>query len=108
MPYKHEYNHEQLPIHLNRRIKLTTEDKEQILHLATNTPISQKQLAEMYGVSRKTIYNILNPEKYQQQLKINIANKHHKKYYNKEYNTKKMRDTRQHKQKYKDELIKKN
>lgn len=51
----------------DRRIKLTPEQKEEI---RKNTEgLSQRVLANKYGVSRRTIQFILNPDKLKENLK---------------------------------------
>ena len=46
----------------DRRIKLTKEQKEKIAELYATGQYSLKSLAEQFGVSKKTILLIVNPE----------------------------------------------
>ena len=46
----------------DRRIKLTKEQKEKIAELYATDQYSLKSLAEQFGVSKKTILLIVNPE----------------------------------------------
>ena len=61
MPYKSEKI--RLPESCDRRIKLTKEQKFEICLLRSTTDISQRKLAEIFGVSRRTIQFTINPEK---------------------------------------------
>ena len=54
---------------LDRRIKLTSEDKENIKLTAETGNYSQRQIALMFGVSRRTIQFILFPEKLEENKK---------------------------------------
>lgn len=96
MPYKSE----KIKIahtKFDRRIKLSEEQEKLIKELYAKG-LSQRKIAGIVGVDRKTIYNILNPEKYLEQLKSNRENKTWKKYYNKENNSKAIKKTRRYKQ----------
>lgn len=83
MPYKSE----KIKIEFtekDKRIKLTDEQREKIkTEYSTGIP-SQRDLAKKYNVSRKTIYNILHPDKYKEQLEEYKINEHSKQYYQKE------------------------
>lgn len=46
----------------DRRRKITPQQKAEIFHRYTTTDISQRQLAREYGVSRRLITFIVNPE----------------------------------------------
>ena len=71
MPYKSEKIKIEFTKH-DKRIKLTDEQREQIKKEYMTGLISQRDLAKKYKVNRKTIYNIIHPEKYQI---IDIINK---------------------------------
>lgn len=60
MPYKAEKI--RLPEHLDRRRKLTTEQKDEIKHKYSTGLYSLNGLAKEYGVSKKTVLLIVNPE----------------------------------------------
>lgn len=60
MPRKSE--HIPLSEKQDRRIKLTKEQKEKIAELYATGQYSLKSLAEQFGVSKKTILLIVNPE----------------------------------------------
>ena len=61
MPYKCERI--KLPERLDRRIKLLREQKSEICLLRHCENLSQRKLARMFGVSRRTIQFVLDPEK---------------------------------------------
>lgn len=60
MPYKSEKI--RLPEHLDRRRKLTTEQKDEIKHKYSTGLYSLNGLAKEYSVSKKTVLLIVNPE----------------------------------------------
>lgn len=97
MPYKSEKIIIDHTKH-DKRIKLTKEQKEQIKKEYSSGLISQRGLARKYKVDRKTIYNTLHPEKYQQQLENNKENKHSMQYYNKEKHKEYIKQHRRYKQ----------
>lgn len=82
----------------DRRKKLTDDERVEIVDKHATGKYSQRQLARIYQVDRKTIYNILNPNKYQKQLERRRKEKVHLKYYDKEYHTKAIREHREYKQ----------
>lgn len=82
----------------DKRIRLTDEQKQKIKEEYATSLISQRALAKKYNVDRKTIYNILHPDKYQEQLKANQENKHSQKYYNKEKHKEYIKNHRRYKQ----------
>lgn len=97
MPYKSE----KIKIEFtnnDKRIKLTDVQRENIKKDYATGLISQRGLAEKYKVDRKTIYNILHPEKYQEQLENNKINQHSKQYYNKEKHKDYIKNHRRYKQ----------
>lgn len=60
MPYKVEKT--RLPQHLDRRVKLLDEDKDEIRKLYKSGLYSLNGLAKQYSVSKKTILLIVNPQ----------------------------------------------
>ena len=97
MPYKSE----KIKIEFtknDKRMKLTDEQREEIKKEYETSLISQRALAEKYKVDRKTIYNILHPEKYQAKLEQYKQEKHSKQYYNKEKQKDYVKKYRHHKQ----------
>lgn len=97
MPYKSE----KAPIEgtkYDRRVKLSKEDKEEILALYESGNHSQRELARMYGVSRRSIQFIVNPEKLQENKQRRAERGGWKAYYDKEKNTAAIREHRNYKQ----------
>lgn len=95
MPYKSEKIKIEGTKH-DKRIKLTKEQKKAIHE--NKLGLSQRKLAEMYKVSRRTIQFILDPEKLEENKKRRAERGGSKQYYKKEDNTKAIRKTRRHKQ----------
>ena len=60
MPYKSEKI--KLPPEKDRRRKLTDDQKEQIKSIYAEGGVGTRLLAKQFGVSRKTIQLIVNPE----------------------------------------------
>lgn len=97
MPYKSEKI--KLPKELDRRIKISDDVRESIKKLYFQDGYSMRKIARELGVDRGSVKNILFPEKYQEQLRRYKKEKHWQKYYNKDKNTKSVREWRQRKQK---------
>lgn len=87
----------------DRRIKITDEIRESIIKEYATGKTSHRKLAAKYGVSKTTIENVLNPDKYQKQLKRYKAENHSAKYYNKD----KWKDYIKQHRRYKQSLYKK-
>lgn len=64
MPYKSEKIKISGTKH-DRRQKLTSEQKDEIRHLYYTTDTSQRKLAKQFGVSRRLITFVLEPERYE-------------------------------------------
>ena len=100
MPYKSE----KIKIEgtsFDRRIKLTINDKEEIKRLSSDH--SQRYLAKMFNVSRRTIQFIIDPNKHIENLKRRAEKCGSKQYYDREKQTQSIREHR----KYKNDLFKK-
>ena len=98
MPYKSE----KIKIEgtsFDRRIKLTINDKEEIKRLSSDH--SQRYLAKMFNVSRRTIQFIIDPNKHIENLKRRAEKGGSKQYYDREKQTQSIREHR----KYKNELF---
>ena len=78
MPYKSEQIKIEHTQH-DRRIRLTEEQKQAIRKEYATGLATHRSLADKYGVNRKTIFNILNHDKYLKQLEDNKINKHSQK-----------------------------
>lgn len=87
---------------LDRRVKLTSSDKIQIKQLYESGEYSQRALAAMFSVSRRSIQFIIDPEKLVENKKRRAQRGGSKRYYDKESNTKSMREHRN----YKNQLFK--
>ena len=95
MPYKSEKIKIEGTKHDKRR-KLTEEQKKTIRE--NKLGLSQRKLATMYKVSRRTIQFILDPKKLEENKKRREERGGWKQYYKKENNTAAVRKTRRHKQ----------
>ena len=105
MPYKHETDRLKLPRHLDRRIKYTDKDKQDVIKLYASG-ISQRAIARKTGMSRRYVSFILFPdrmEKCKEQFKERRLDR---RYYDRETNTCAIRSSRRYKQKHFNELIK--
>lgn len=82
---------------LDRRVKLTLEQKEEIKELYKTGNFSLRKLGTMYKVDKRTIQFIINPEKYE------IAKQQRKergkdgRYYDREYHNEKTKEHRRYK-----------
>lgn len=89
---------------LDRRVKLTDEDRENIVKEYKMGIISQRGLAAKYGVSRRTIQFVLDPEQARIVKEQYKERRKDGRYYNKEKHRESMRKHRE----YKKSLIEKN
>lgn len=84
---------------LDRRVKLTEEQRMQIKEIYLAGGTSYQKLADEYGVSKRLVMFIVNPEKEK------IAKEQYKqrrkdgRYYNKEEHTRQIKEHRQYKKK---------
>ena len=92
MPIKSEVEKLKIPDELKRSIKLSKEQKEEVLKIRNATGLSQRKLADLFGVSRRTIQFILNPEDYERNKKMSAERNH--KYYKPEKNRQYIKRTR--------------
>ena len=98
MPYKFEKLKFAVGKEKDRRRKLSDEDREEIKHKYGT--ISQRDLARMYGVSRRLIIFIGKPEVYEHNKELRKINGLlNNNYYNREKHNKAMRIHRKHKYK---------
>lgn len=96
MPYKFE----KIPINNpknDKRVKLTDENRENIREEYSSGLISQRGLAEKYGVSRRLIQFTLNPEKQEIAKKQFAERQKDGRYYDKDKHTVSVRTHRNHK-----------
>ena len=95
MPYKHKFY--KIKKENDRRIKLTDMEREEIRILYGI--ISQRKLARIYGVSRRLIQFIGDPEKHEKNLVARRKRGGSKFYYDKDKHREYTKDHRHHKQK---------
>lgn len=91
MPFKSEKRGVLIPRDKDRRIKLTPEQRQEIL----DSDLSERKLALMYRVSRKLIHFVKFPEKYAASLESRKGS--WKKYYKKDRHRAYIQDHRQYK-----------
>lgn len=87
-----------LPPQYDRRRKLTEDDKIEIVRLRKEHNLSQRTLARMFGVSRKLIIFIIDPERHERAKAQFKERRKDGRYYDRETNTIAVRNTRQYKQ----------
>jgi len=97
MPYKFEYTRERLPKSKDRRVKLTDEDREEIREKYATGEYSTYKLADLFGVSRRTIQFILDPKKLEENRKRLKERGGSKIYYDTDKNTTSMKEHRRYK-----------
>ena len=97
MPYKSEKI--PLPPQYDRRRKLTEEDKFEIVRLRKKHNLSQRTLARIFGVSRRLITFIIDPEKHERVKAQFKERRKDGRYYDRETQTIAVRNTRQYKHK---------
>lgn len=95
MPYKSEKIKIAGTKH-DRRVKLTPEQKD-VIHQNISR-LSQRELAKKYGVSRRTIQFILNPEKLRENLKRREERGGTMQYYRPSERSETMKEHRRYKQ----------
>ena len=82
---------------LDRRVKLTQSDKYEIIRLYSTGDYSQRKLANLYKVSRRTIQFILDPEKLVKNREVHRARGGWRQYYNKDNHKEYMKEHRNYK-----------
>lgn len=99
IPIKNEY--------LDRRTKLTKENKKRIQELYATGEYSQRELARMYGVSRRLIVFTIYPERREANYQVRVERGGSKQYYDREEHKAAMQKHRLYKKDlYKKGLIK--
>jgi len=94
MPYKTEYEHKVIPRYLDRRVKISLVEHAEIKRLYGK--ISQRKLAQMFGVSRRLIIFIGCPEKKKKDLVNRALRGGSMQYYDKEEQRKSIQETRKY------------
>ena len=95
MPYLCEKDH--IPTALKRSAKLTAEDKEEMVAMRKLGGWSYNALAREFGVSKRTAYWVINPEKQKENYELRKQRGGSKQYYVKEKHTKAVREHRRYK-----------
>lgn len=96
MPYKSEKIIKLAGTSKDRRRKLTDKQKDEIA--ALKGTISQRECAKRYGVSRRTIQFLWDPDKHKRNLQCRQERGGSKQYYNKEKQKQYMKRHRHYKQ----------
>lgn len=96
MPYKIDTLKIKLPRDKDRRIKISDAQRQEIIN--SKGKISIHELSRLYGVSRRLIQFILYPERLELNKKDRQDRGGSKQYYNKDKNTKAVRETRRYRQ----------
>lgn len=81
----------------DRRVKLTKEDKKEIYEVYKEGLFSQRELATLFDVSRRSISFIVSPEQLKANKKCRAERGGWKQYYNKEANTLEANNHREYK-----------
>lgn len=102
MPYKSENIKIEGTKH-DRRIKLTEEDKIEIVRIRKETDMSYNEIAQAFGVSKRLIIFVCNPEKQKKNVEQRKARGGTMQYYDKE----KRKEVQKEHRKYKQALYKK-
>jgi len=105
MPYKFEYTHLKLPKNLDRRVKYTEKDKQEVKDLFKGG-MSQRGIARTTGMSRRYVSFILFPDRLKKAKEQFKERRKDGRYYDKDKQTKAIKSNRQHKQKNFTYLIK--
>jgi len=100
VPYKFETDKTPIPRKHDRRVKLTPEQRAEIRNAQGK---SQRELAAEYGVSRRTIQFIRDPDKHRENLLRRQERGGSMRYYEKEKHREYVKDYRRHKQALKTE-----
>lgn len=83
----------------DRRRRISEEMKAEIKRLYDMGTYSQRKLAKIFGVSRRTVYWAIYPEKYQHNLDLRQKRGGSKHYYNRDRHREYMKGHRRYKQK---------
>lgn len=96
MPFKFDKIPINNPKH-DKRVKLTAEDKQNIISDYETGLLSQRGLAEKYGVSRRLIQFTLDPEKEKRNKELFAERQKDGRYYDREKHNEQMKRHRDHK-----------
>lgn len=99
MPYKSDRKGVLIPRELKRNIKLSLEEREEIKRIRREEEISYQKIANAFGVSKRLVIFICNPDIAQRAKERLKEAKRQGKYYYREKNTEAVRETRRYKHK---------
>lgn len=99
MPYSFETYNVKLPEGFDRRIKLTGKDKQNIVDLYEIEHCAIREITRIYGVSRRLIQFTLFPERLEHSKELREKRGGWKQYYDKDKNTKAIKEHRHYKYK---------
>ena len=97
MPYKSEQKSVLIPRELKRCVKLSEQDKIEIVEIRRKTGLSYDKIAKQFGVSKTRVMQICNPEIEARQKKQYRERQKDGRYYNKEKHNKYVRMYRRYK-----------
>jgi transposase-like protein len=98
MPYKFETEHIKTPPIYKRSLKLTQNDKEEMAKMYKMGDWSYQTLANEFGVSKRTAYFAVNPDKQEENYQKRVERGGSMQYYDKAKNTEAVRNHRHYKQ----------
>lgn len=99
MPYKSDRKGVLIPRELKRNIKLSLEEREEIKRIRREEGVSYQKIANAFGVSKRLVIFICNPEIAEKAKERLREAKRQGKYYYLEKNTAAVRETRRYKHK---------
>lgn len=97
MPYKSDKKGVLIPRELKRNIKLSIDEREEIRIIRMLHGYSYNSIAKAYGVSKRLIILICNPEIEKKCRERRKELQKDGRYYKKQYNTSQVRETRRYK-----------
>lgn len=98
MPYNHQQH---IPTALDRRVKLTLENRAEIKLLYASGGYSQRQLARMFDVSRRLITYYIDDKRLEHHKKLAQIRRLDKRYYDKDKHREYTKKHRRYKQELK-------
>lgn len=101
MPYKFETDKKKIPREYDRRVKLTDEQRDEI----RRSELGYRPLGRMYGVDRKLIRMIKDPEYKQKIVEQFKRRQKDGRYYKKELHREQMKGHRRYKKRLMDENV---
>lgn len=99
MPYKFETDKLKIPRAKDKRVKLSLEDREVVKYLYNSGQHSQRQLAAMFGVSRRLITYYIDDNKLQQHKENSALRRKDGRYYDKDKHRNNVKNYRNNKNK---------